>query len=98
MQSHLALRSGEDSNCWYKLLESGGQALKFMFTPEELQLLDSYPEGEDEPAEEEAPGMAPDLETLNVPEAKAENDEVGQEKQIVMKDGILREGFGDVAW
>ena len=58
-----------------------GQALKFMFTPEELQLLDSYPEGEDEPAEEEAPGMAPDLETLNVPEAKAENDEVGQEKR-----------------
>ena len=35
---------------------------------------------------------------LNVPEAKAENDEVGQEKQIVMKDGILREGFGDVAF
>eukprot|EP00434_Breviolum_minutum_P041175 symbB.v1.2.036624.t2/scaffold5204.1/size38591/3 len=57
------------------------KALKFMFTPEELQLLDSYPEGEDEPAEEEAPGMAPDLETLNVPEAKAENEEVGQEKR-----------------
>ena len=58
-----------------------------MFTPEELQLLDSYPEGEDEPAEEEAPGMAPDLETLNVPEAKAENDEVGQEKRDSDKEG-----------
>ena len=81
------MRSGEDSNCWYKLPESGGQALKFMFTPEELQLLDSYPEGEDEPAEEEAPGMAPDLETLNVPEAKAENEEVGQEKRDSDKEG-----------
>jgi len=88
VQSHLALRSGEDSNCWYKLPESGmGQGLKFMFTPEELQLLDSYPEGEDEPAEEEAPGMAPDLETLNVPDTKAENEEVGQEKRDSDKEG-----------
>ena len=93
------MRSGEDSNCWYKLSEWGsGQGLKFMFTPEELQLLDTYPEGEDEPVEEETLGAAPDLETLNVPEAKAENDEVGQEKQMV-KDGrgILREGFEPVA-
>jgi len=64
-----------------------GQGLKFMFTPEELQLLDSYPEGEDEPAEEEAPGMAPDLETLNVPDTKAENEEVGQEKRDSDKEG-----------
>ena len=57
-------------------LWSGGQGLKYMFTPEELQLLDSYPEGDDEPEEEEQEkfGAAPDLENLDVP-AKAQNDE-----------------------
>ena len=54
-----------------------------MFTPEELQLLDSYPEGDDEPEEEEQEkfGAAPDLENLDVP-TKAENSDVP-------KDGVL---------
>ena len=62
---------------------SGGQGLKYMFTPEELQLLDSYPEGDDEPEEEEQEkfGAAPDLENLDVP-TKAENSDVP-------KDGVL---------
>ena len=48
-----------------------------MFTPEELQLLDSYPEGEDDPEEEEQVGAAPDLENLDVP---AENKPAKDEK------------------
>jgi len=51
------------------------KGLRFVFTPEELQLLDSYPEGEDAPEDEgtDKLGAAPDLENLDL-DAKVENE------------------------
>ena len=47
------------------------QGLRYMFTPEELELLDSYPDDDEEEALE-----APDLENLGL-----ENDDVKGEKE-----------------